>query len=55
MSAAAGAAAPAAALDVLYELEPLDWVVICAALVCLVVLVRELRDVDEGAAVDEGA
>jgi len=54
MSTAAGAAAPAAGLDLLYELEPLDWVVVVAALVCVVVLVRELRrDIDAGPPVDE--
>lgn len=37
-----GAAADAAA-DLLYELEPLDWVVIAAAAVAVVVLVLELR------------
>ena len=38
-----GAAAPPAAADFLNDLEPLDWLVIAAAAVSLVVLVRELR------------
>lgn len=41
MTAAAGAAAPAAA-DFLFELDALDWVVITAAVVACVVLVLEL-------------
>lgn len=45
MTGAAGAAAPTAA----GLLEPLDWVVIGAALLCLVVLVRELRRGDDEA------
>lgn len=38
-----GAAAVDAAADLFYALDPLDWVVIVAALVSLIVLVRELR------------
>lgn len=42
MTGAAGAAAPAAA-DFIADLQPLDWIVIAAAAVCLIVLVRELH------------
>lgn len=38
-----GAAAVDAAADLLYELEPLDWLVLGAAAVALVVLLLELR------------
>lgn len=42
MSAAAEQAA-AALPDFVYELDALDWLVIAAAAVCVVVLVREYR------------
>lgn len=41
MTAAAAPPAAAALPDFVYELEPLDWLVIAAAAVCLVVLLRE--------------
>lgn len=41
MSAAAAPPAAAALPDFVLELEPLDWIVIAAAAVCVAVLVRE--------------
>lgn len=43
MTGAAGTAVPGAALDFLDDLQPLDWIVIGAAAVCLGVLVSEWR------------